>query len=378
MSRTSGCYANVKADTILIESELEAKAILDLIPILNIRNLVLGATKSTIRRMRYRKGNGVVDQIVQSAPEFCEVKIICEGKEMSELMMMDKTPSPSPSQRSTADFTPRFGQGEEKERTGFDSATLAGDRQVKGKLKPIKGDVALCPLMAAAPPIFSSSPTTVTGPRLQYLNTLSSRRDIGRVWTRRVAVKDAKSGLVQPATEDYAAEAVEAVRAGKVIDVPTDTLYGFSCDACSMEAVKQIYEIKGRKYTKPLAICVSDVEDIQRFADTQHLPLGLFDSLLPGPVTVVLRRMTLRIKRVPTVVSNYQKEEAEDGPHHAAVCARNCLKSCCLTGAKLPLYAFKNENKVVSVNKEPRVEFLSSLLLREWEDRMQEDCFAMM
>ncbi|KAL3625003.1 hypothetical protein CASFOL_031671 [Castilleja foliolosa] len=116
--------SKAKADTILIESELEAKAILDLIPILNIRNLVLGATKSTIRRMRYRKGNGVVNQIVQSAPEFCEVKIICEGKEMSEVMM-DKTPStsPSPSQRSTADSTPRFGQGEEKERTGFDSAS---------------------------------------------------------------------------------------------------------------------------------------------------------------------------------------------------------------------------------------------------------------
>ncbi|KAL3634696.1 hypothetical protein CASFOL_021750 [Castilleja foliolosa] len=136
-------------------------------------------------------------------------------------------------------------------------------------------------------PLFQSS----TGvQRLQSMYTLRSRRDIGRVWTRRMAVKDAKSGLVRPATEDYTAEAIEAVRAGKVIAVPTDTLYGFSCDACSMEAVKRIYEIKGRKYTKPLAICVSDVEDIQRFADTEHLPGGLLDSLLPGPVTVVLRR----------------------------------------------------------------------------------------
>lgn len=39
----------VKVDTILIESEMEAKAILDLIPILNIKKLVLGATKSTVR-----------------------------------------------------------------------------------------------------------------------------------------------------------------------------------------------------------------------------------------------------------------------------------------------------------------------------------------
>lgn len=40
-----------------------------------------------------------------------------------------------------------------------------------------------------------------------------------------------KMGLVHPATEDYAQEAVEAIKAGKVIAVPTDTLYGFACDA---------------------------------------------------------------------------------------------------------------------------------------------------
>ncbi|KAL3636978.1 Phosphate metabolism transcription protein [Castilleja foliolosa] len=85
--------------------------------------------------------------------------------------------------------------------------------------------------------------------------------------------------------------------------------------------------------------------------------------------------MTLRLKRVPTVVYNYQKEEGEDGPHLAAGCGRNCLRSCCLTGAKLPLYAFKKVNKVVSVNKEPRVEFLSSLILGEWENRMQRGLF---
>lgn len=57
-----------------------------------------------------------------------------------------------------------------------------------------------------------------------------------------------------------------------------------------MEAVHRIYELKGRKFTSPLAICVGDVQDIQRFAVTDHLPHGLLDSLLPGPVTVVLSR----------------------------------------------------------------------------------------
>ncbi|KAK4607034.1 hypothetical protein RGQ29_001021 [Quercus rubra] len=99
-----------------------------------------------------------------------------------------------------------------------------------------------------------------------------------------------KLGLVRPATEHYVKEAIQALKAEKVIVVPTDTIYGFACDACSMEAVKRIYKIKGREHTRPLAICVGDVSDIMRFAVTDYLPQGLLDSLLPGPVTVVLRR----------------------------------------------------------------------------------------
>lgn len=101
---------------------------------------------------------------------------------------------------------------------------------------------------------------------------------------------ETKKATVSPAAEDYGQEAIEAIRAGKVIAVPTDTVYGFACDACSAEAVNRIYEIKGRKHTSPLAICVGDVHDIKHYAVTDHLPHGLLDCLLPGPVTLVLRR----------------------------------------------------------------------------------------
>lgn len=94
------CSASkVKVDTILIESDLESKAILDLIPILNIRKLVLGTTKSNLRRMRARKGSGTAELIVwRDAPEFCEVKIICQGKEMVDFMAESPTPSPRPTE----------------------------------------------------------------------------------------------------------------------------------------------------------------------------------------------------------------------------------------------------------------------------------------
>lgn len=157
-------------------------------------------------------------------------------------------------------------------------------------------------VLAKLLPFFSSTLFQLcTGERkLKTLTSLQLRRDNkglrvkGMTWSLDKCdgngVEIGELGVVRPATEDYAAEAIKAVKAGKVIAVPTDTLYGFACDACSMDAVHRIYEIKGRKYTSPLAICVGDVKDVQRFAVTNHLPPALLDSLLPGPVTLVLRR----------------------------------------------------------------------------------------
>nr|ABK96203.1 unknown [Populus trichocarpa] len=95
--------------------------------------------------------------------------------------------------------------------------------------------------------------------------------------------------------------------------------------------------------------------------------------------------MMLRIKRVPTVVSNYQKEDGNEGSRRGGGCGRNCLQNCCLQDACLPLYAFKKVDSIVSEKKgvgvfeydkgEPPVAFLDSLLLGEWEDRVQRGLF---
>ncbi|RVW33657.1 hypothetical protein CK203_092969 [Vitis vinifera] len=81
-----------EADTMLIESDMVGKAILDLIPVLNVRKLVVGAAKSSLRKLRTRRGSGIADQLVQNAPEYCDVKIICEGKEVS-IEQMNGVPS---------------------------------------------------------------------------------------------------------------------------------------------------------------------------------------------------------------------------------------------------------------------------------------------
>ena len=93
---------------------------------------------------------------------------------------------------------------------------------------------------------------------------------------------------------------------------------------------------------------------------------------------------TLTIRRVPTVVSNYQENaSSEDLQAVAHGCGRNCLGNCCLPVSKLPLYAFKNakqqrvdEDHHGSCNGRcSQMSFLNNLLLGQWEDRMNRGLF---
>ncbi|KAI4311856.1 hypothetical protein MLD38_036719 [Melastoma candidum] len=80
--------AKVKVDTILIESDGVANAILELIPVLNIKKIVMGTNKSNLRKLRSKKRTGITDRILQKAPDTCEVKVICEGR----VVMIDQMP----------------------------------------------------------------------------------------------------------------------------------------------------------------------------------------------------------------------------------------------------------------------------------------------
>ncbi|KAJ0240554.1 Uncharacterized protein HA466_0221670 [Hirschfeldia incana] len=90
------CSASkVKAETVLVESDSVAKAIQDLITILNIKKLVLGIDKSNAKKAKSLKGNSVAEQIMRSsAAETCEVKVICQGKVIEiEKPVTERTPS---------------------------------------------------------------------------------------------------------------------------------------------------------------------------------------------------------------------------------------------------------------------------------------------
>ncbi|KAI5642615.1 telomere recombination domain-containing protein [Phthorimaea operculella] len=98
--------------------------------------------------------------------------------------------------------------------------------------------------------------------------------------------------VIQCSEDTSSAKAAELLAKGHVIAVPTDTIYGLACSANCPDAIQKLYTIKGRDSAKPVAICVTHISDVRKWGEATHLTDALLESLLPGPVTIVLERST--------------------------------------------------------------------------------------
>ncbi|CAN4088068.1 unnamed protein product [Withania somnifera] len=69
--------AKVPVDTVLVESKSPAKALLDLITVVNVTSLVIGAKRS-LSTIRVMKGHGMGEYVQKNAPAFCQVNVVGE------------------------------------------------------------------------------------------------------------------------------------------------------------------------------------------------------------------------------------------------------------------------------------------------------------
>ena len=58
--------------------------------------------------------------------------------------------------------------------------------------------------------------------------------------------------------------AAQAIRAGELVAMPTETVYGLAADAMNAEAVARIFAVKGRPQDNPLIVHICRFEDIYR------------------------------------------------------------------------------------------------------------------
>jgi L-threonylcarbamoyladenylate synthase len=85
-----------------------------------------------------------------------------------------------------------------------------------------------------------------------------------------------------------AAEAAAALRAGKLVALPTETVYGLAADAGSDAAVARIFEAKGRPRFNPLICHVTDMPMGKRYGVLDRRAENLAARFWPGPLTLVV------------------------------------------------------------------------------------------
>nr|XP_027125363.1 U-box domain-containing protein 52-like isoform X1 [Coffea arabica] len=113
--------AKVPVDTMLLESNATAKAILGLIPVVNITNLVMGTKRSPFTR-QLMKGQGKGEYVQKNAPECCEVTIVYNGRRIINGQL--HPPESIPSNLVSGDQRPETTHN--SERNFFDCICFSG------------------------------------------------------------------------------------------------------------------------------------------------------------------------------------------------------------------------------------------------------------
>jgi L-threonylcarbamoyladenylate synthase len=94
--------------------------------------------------------------------------------------------------------------------------------------------------------------------------------------------------------------AAELLRAGEVIALPTETVYGLAANALDAQAVAKIFQIKGRPANNPIIVHIADNEMAKRCVKIfPTLAEKLSKSFWPGPLTIVLPRA----EKIPNIVT---------------------------------------------------------------------------
>lgn len=85
--------------------------------------------------------------------------------------------------------------------------------------------------------------------------------------------------------------AAAALRQGKLVAFPTETVYGLGADAENVQAVARIFAVKGRPSSHPLIVHLASADDLPRWAaEVPDAARRLAAACWPGPLTLLLRK----------------------------------------------------------------------------------------
>ncbi|ORY93860.1 DHBP synthase RibB-like alpha/beta domain-containing protein [Syncephalastrum racemosum] len=128
-------------------------------------------------------------------------------------------------------------------------------------------------------------------------------------------------------TADEAAidQAVQALRAGEAVGMPTETVYGLAANALSAEAVQKIFAAKNRPQDNPLIVHVSSLAMLEELLPNKTIPpqyIPVLDRFWPGALTIIVPSASI----VPSAVTCGQPTVAVRFPSHPV--ARALIAKC--------------------------------------------------
>ena len=110
----------------------------------------------------------------------------------------------------------------------------------------------------------------------------------------------------------------EAIRDGRLVAFPTETVYGLGADALDESAVEKIFRAKGRPATDPLIVHIADLSQLPDVAvSVSETAYRLFRRFAPGALTLVLNKR----EAVPEKLTSGMDTVAVRIPNHAVALA---------------------------------------------------------
>lgn len=115
---------------------------------------------------------------------------------------------------------------------------------------------------------------------------------------------------------DQLARAAELLTAGKLVAVPTETVYGLAADASNSAAVARIFTAKGRPPNHPLIVHIASPDEMCNWAE--QIPAAAYslaEQFWPGPLTLLLKKAA----KVDAIVTGGQPNIALRIPAHPVI-----------------------------------------------------------
>ena len=104
------------------------------------------------------------------------------------------------------------------------------------------------------------------------------------------AADDTLDAAVDDAVADALDDAAAVIKRGDAVVYPTETVYGLGADATDADAVRRVFDIKGRPRSKPLSVGFADLSMAAEYVTPTERERAFMNRFLPGAVTVLVDR----------------------------------------------------------------------------------------